>query len=249
VQFRSEQAITLGTMSVGKYLLADHDMPFTGPLGLTTFVLDFLLSPADLQIEDAAGLRAGRYGAQILSEIPDSHPCYLVKGAYLLPVDQALTRRIVGAGAGTYSYHSMTPAGHTISLTGVATRAGQVDTVAINADGTQIRFTPAASGPFELSLGRSVEGTARAVHVAGFAAAPGVAVDVSLSPDLSVVRVGNAGAAVSASVRVINIDKVTAAHVKLDRGGIAVPSGHDLVVSVTDWVDLAMTARALPFTA
>jgi hypothetical protein len=67
-------------MTNGAYHLSDHDLPFAGPFGLTRFVLDFLLSPADLQITDESGLRAGNFGGQILSEIPGSLPCYLERG-------------------------------------------------------------------------------------------------------------------------------------------------------------------------
>ena len=34
-KFKSEDGITLGHMSNGAYRLADHDLPFSGPLGLT----------------------------------------------------------------------------------------------------------------------------------------------------------------------------------------------------------------------
>jgi hypothetical protein len=124
-QFRSQDNITLGMMTNGQYMLSDHDLPFTGPFGLTRFVIDFLLSPADLQITDANGLRTGNFGGQVHSEIPDSHPCYLVKGAYMLPEDTALTRRIVGLGTGTYDYNSIMPDGTTVTISGVSTDIGQ----------------------------------------------------------------------------------------------------------------------------
>ena len=79
-EFRSQDGITLGMMRHGDYMLADHDLPFGGPFGLTSFIIDFLLSPADLQVVDATGLRTGNFGGQLLAEIPDSHPCYLMKG-------------------------------------------------------------------------------------------------------------------------------------------------------------------------
>jgi hypothetical protein len=49
-KFSSTDGITLGMMTLGGYLLADHDLPFSGPFGLTSFIIDFLLSPADLQV-------------------------------------------------------------------------------------------------------------------------------------------------------------------------------------------------------
>jgi hypothetical protein len=49
-------------MTLGDCLLADHDLPSSGPFGLTTFVIDFLLSPADRQVTDRNGRRTGRFG-------------------------------------------------------------------------------------------------------------------------------------------------------------------------------------------
>lgn len=246
-RFRSEDGITLATMTNGKYLLSDHDMPFSGPLGLTTFVIDFLLSPADLLVENEAGQRTGLQGNSIVAEIPDSHPCYLVKGAYLLPQNEALTRRISGNAAGNYTYHSIAPNGVSISLEGVATAAGQVDVLAANADGTSIRFTPAAAKSFTLNLAREVAGQARAVTITGVGGGPASAMDLNLSPDLSVVRVGNTDANRTVDVQVGQIVKETGANAKLNRNGVALPTAHDLVVTVTDWDDLALTVRALPF--
>lgn len=244
--FTSEEGITLGRMSVGEFLLADHDMPFSGPFGLTSFVLDFLLSPADLQVEDAEGHRTGRYGTQILSEIPDSHPCFLLKGAYLLPQGMAMTRRIVGSGSGTYTWHSLSPVGHSITLEGVSTIAGQVDNVAMNADCTQIRFTPGADKPYVLTLARRIGGQTRAVAVTGMTAGPSAPVDITMSPELSLIRVANAAGSSSAAVRVFCLDEVTTQHNLSDKG-VPVPTNHDLLVSVTDWATVDATVLAMPF--
>src|SRR5262249_35823838 len=143
-EFKSQDGITLGMMRHGDYMLADHDLPFSGPFGLTSFIIDFLLSPADLQVVDGGGRRTGNFGGQLLCEIPGSHPCYLVKGMYLLPAATAMTRTITGTAAGTYRYNSITPDGASILLEDVATQPGHQDVFAINADATQMRFTPAA---------------------------------------------------------------------------------------------------------
>lgn len=247
VKFCSEDGVTLATMTNGKYLLSDHDMPFSGPLGLTTFVIDFLLSPADLLVENASGQRTGLLGTSIVAEIPDSHPCYLVKGAYLLPPSQALTRRITGSASGSYTYHSIAPNGVSMSMENVATAAGEVDVVASNADGTTLRFTPGTSKTFTLNLAREVAGQARAVTISGIGGGPTTAMDLNLSPDLSVVRVSNTDANRMVDVQVGQIVKDTGANAKLNRNGVALPAANDLVVTVTDWSDLALTVRTLPF--
>jgi hypothetical protein len=246
-KFRSEDGITLATMTNGKYLLSDHDMPFSGPFGLRRFIIDFLLSPADLLVENAAGQRTGLLGTSIVAEIPDSHPCYLVRGAYLLPADEALTRRITGNAGGSYTYHSIAPNGVSLSLENVATAAGQVDVLAANPDGTTLRFTPAASKSFTLNLAREVGGQARGVTISGVGGGPTTAMDFNLSPDLSVVRVSNSDANRTVDVQVGQIVKDTGATARLNRNGVALPSAHDLVVTVTDWNDLALTVRTLPF--
>lgn len=134
-----------------------------------------------------------------------------------------------------------------ISLEGVATAAGQVDVLAANADGTGIRFTPAAAKSFTPNLAREVASLARAVAITGVGGGPASAMDLNLSPDLSVVRVGNTDANRRVDVQVGQIVKETGANAKLNRNGVALPTAHDLVVTVTDWDDLALTVTALPF--
>lgn len=245
--FSSTNGITLGMMTNGAYMLSDHDLPFSGPLGLTTFVLDFLLSPADLQITDGLGLRTGNFAGQIVAEIPDSHPCYLVPGMYMLPANTALTRRIRGTGNGTYTFNSVMPDGGALVMQNVTTAPGQEDVVSVNEDGTQIRITPATTKTFNLTLSRQVGGQARAVTIRGAGAAPGAEVDLTVSPELSVVRLGNRGAARSMEVRAFTIDKTTNAPVRKQFGGINVAAQHDLLVAVPDWNTLNVDVQTLAF--
>ncbi len=155
-KFNLEQGVTLGMMTNGRYHLADVDLPFSGPFGLTRFILDFVLSPADLQVTDAEGKRTGTYGGKILSEIPGSHPLYLVKGGYLLPPGQAYVRRFVGTAGGKYAFNTIMPEGVSIALENVDTAPGQEDSLSIGADGTLLRFTPAVEKRADLSLCRMV---------------------------------------------------------------------------------------------
>jgi hypothetical protein len=246
-KFRSEDGITLGFMTNGDYMLADHDLPFGGPFGLTRFVIDFLLSPADLQVTDGNGLRTGNFGGQIFSEIPDSHPCYLAKGAYLLPESVALTRRIVGTGVGSYAFHSIMPQGGSLALEGVPTSAGQEDVLAVSADSTQIRFTPGGPKAFALTLARQVGPQARAVAVSGVGGAPAAGVDVTASPDLSLVRVGNRGDGRQVDVKAFAIDETTNAPVNKVVSGVNLPSANDLVVMVPNWSTVDLSAEIVPF--
>ena len=194
-------------MRHGDYMLADHDLPFSGPFGLTAFIIDFLLSPADLQVVDANGLRTGNFGGQLLSEIPGSHPCYLMKGMYLLPAATAMTRTIIGTGAGNYSYNSITPDGASILLQDVPTQPGHQDVVAISADATQVRFTPAVDKKFSLSVARIVNNQTRALSITGVGGGPGNDLDITLSPELNVVRVGNRGATRNLTLKALSVAK------------------------------------------
>jgi len=245
-ELASSHGITLGMMRHGDYMLADHDLPFSGPFGLTAFIVDFLLSPADLQVVNADGQKAGNFGGQIFSEIPGSHPCYLMKGMYLLPADAAMTRTIVGTGAGTYNYHSIMPDGTSIQLEGVPTVSGHHDVLGVNLDATQIRFTPAAEKNFALTVTRVVGGQARALSITGVGGGPAHDVDLTVSPDLSLVRLGNRGAARSMVVKAVAVSK-GGQPVNKALAAVGVPDANDLVVSVADWTAVDLHATAIPF--
>jgi hypothetical protein len=245
-EFKTEDGITLGMMRHGDYMLADHDLPFSGPFGLTSFVIDFLLSPADLQVTDANGLRAGNFGGKLLSEIPGSHPGYLMKGLYLLPAGTSLNRTIVGTGAGTYDYHSITPDGTSILLQGVATQPGHQDALSISSDATQFRFTAAAEKSFSLSIARMVGTQARAIAITGVGGGPGNDVDITLSPELNLLRVGNRGTARNMEVRALAVSK-GGQPVDKQLAVMAVPAASDLAVTVTDWTVVDLQAQAVPF--
>ena len=236
-KFDSSDGITLAVSTLGEYLLRDVDLPFGGPLGLTTFVIDFLLSPATMQVIDDSGRMTGRVGGQILAEIPDSHPAYLVPNAYLLPKQVGLTRRITGTASGSYGYGSISPDGVSVSLADVATQLGQTDRVLANADASRIRFVPGDNKTVDLTLGRTVGTTARGVSIDQFAATPTDDLDITATPDLSMVRVSNRGAASTVDVKLLGFDLPTEDRAVIGRS-VDLPSNHDLVIAVTDWDDL-----------
>jgi hypothetical protein len=246
-QFSSQGGITLGMMTNGDYLLADHDLPFSGPLGLTSFIIDFLLSPADLQITNSTGLRTGNFGGQILAEIPDSHPCYLVPGAYMLPTSTVLTRRITGTGAGKYTFNSIIPNTGSIVLQDVDTAMGQADVLSVSADGTQLRFTPAAEKTFHLTLARQVGDQARAIAIRGAGGGPAADVDITISPELSLTRVGNRGAARNVEVRAFVLDRASNVPINKQFANVNLPSQNDLMVAVQNWTTLDASVQALSF--
>lgn len=247
IEFTSEQGVTLGEWTNGNYLLGNHDLPFAGPLGLTTFIIDFLLSPADLQVTDVIGNRTGTFGTEIHSDIPGSHPCYLAKGMFLLPSNTALSRNIVGNGSGSYDYHSIMPNQGSLLIEKVSTAPGQLDSVSISADGTQVRFSAGADKTFNLTVARLVNNQARALWVSGVGAAPGADIDLTIAPDLSVLRLGNQGVARSVQVSAFSLDSSTNVHAANNVPQLQLPTQHDLVVTVPDWTAVNVSAQAVSF--
>jgi hypothetical protein len=245
--FCSEDGITLASMSNGKYLLSDHDLPFSGPFGVTRFVIDFLLSPADLLIEDGSARQTGLHAGNIVAEIPDSHPAYLAKNLYMLPADTALTRHIKGNASGNYAYHSIAPNGTSISLENVATVDGEEDVLAVNADCSQIRFTPAASKTFRFNLAREFGHQVRAISIEGCGAGSVTEMDITISPDLSVIRMGNRESSRNVDVRVTAYNTDNGVNSTNDTNSVSLSTNHDLLVSITDWSNLDVTVRSLPF--
>jgi hypothetical protein len=246
-ELNSQNDFTLGMMTNGRYKLSDHDLPFGGPYGVTTFIIDLLLSPADLQVTDANGLRTGNFGGKILSEIPGSQPCYLAKGAYMLPEHTPLTRTIVGQATGTYQYASITPDATSVSISGISTANGQEDVLSLSPDATQVRFVPAVEKTFSISLGRKVGDQVRAIAITGAGGGPGKDMDITVSPEMSAFRMGNRGSDRMVNVKSFAFTKSTNTPVNKQITGFSVPKNHHLAVSITDWAALNLKAEKHPF--
>ncbi len=245
-QFDSTLGITLGHWTNGDYLLADHDLPFSGPFGLTSFIIDFLLSPADLEITNEYGLRVGNFNNMIYSEIADSHPAYLIKGAYLLPVGQNLTRRIVGNGTGNYTFNSLMPDGTTITLENVPIKAGQRDTLIINTDGSQIRVTPHEEKNFSIVISKLIGDQVRALGINNIGGGPGTDIDITVAPDLSLLRLGNRSNDKNVTVKALSLDKQNNAPVNKS-SAVTLKNNSDLVVTVSDWALLDLGVDIVTF--
>lgn len=97
----------------------------------------------------------------------------------------------------------------------MATAAGQADVLAVNADGTSIRFTPGAAKSFTLNLAREVAREVREVTITGAGAGLTTAMDLNLSPDLSIVRLSNTDTTRTVDVQVGQIVKDSGAHATL----------------------------------
>jgi len=183
---------------------------------------------------------------KIYSEGDDAHPVYLAPGAYLLPVGKTLTRKIVGNGKGSYTYNSIMPDGTAVVIQDVQTQPGQTDVFTMNADASQLRFVPQVEKPFTLIISRVVGEQARSISISGISSAPGKECDISVSPDLSLFRLGNKGTLKHVEVKALSVDQKDNKPVN-KQAKLQLPANHDLVVSVADWVKLDLQAEALAF--
>jgi hypothetical protein len=206
-QFGSQHGITLGMMTNGAFTLDDHDLPFGGLLGYTSFILDFLLSPADLQITNAAGQRTGYFGDRFYAEIPGSLPCYLVPRAYLLPADSALERRIVGTDSGHYAFNSLTPNGDSVVLQGINTVPGQTDVLKLSPDQTELRFASASAQRFKLTVARRFGDEIRGMAISGIGGDRSGEFRFATSAEFGFANLANAGTASKVSVEQLRIDR------------------------------------------
>jgi hypothetical protein len=246
LQFDSSQGITLGQCSNGDYLIADHDLPFSGPFGLTSFIIDFLLSPADLEITNENGLRVGNFNNMIYSEIPDSHPFYLIKGAYLLPSGQNFTRKIIGNDTGNYTFSTLMPDGTTVKLEDVPTKLGQSDVLIVNDDASQVRFTPHEEKQFTVTFSKLIGDQVRALAISGVGGGPGTEIDITAAPDLSLFRLGNRSTTKNVTVKAFSVDKANNLPVNKNTA-VNLPTNHDLVVTVGDWINIDLNAETVAF--
>jgi hypothetical protein len=238
VQSALVDGLTLAMMTNGDYLLRDHDLPFSGVKGLQRFIIDFLLSPADLQITDPEGRRTGNFDRKIHAEIPDSHPCYLVPGAYLLPHDTTLTRRITGTGTGTYTFCSLTPEGASVAVEGMATTPGQVDVLSMTPDQTQVRFAPAVAKTFAMTIARRVGDQERVLALRGVGGTPESLVAIDASPELSFANVTNAGGTRSVEVEAFVLDRTTTEVRQRRLDAPSATAGEKFSIQVQDWATL-----------
>ena len=165
----------------------------------------------------------------------------------MLPENLALTRKIVGNGAGKYTFTSIMPNGLSIKLEDVDTQIGHEDVLLTNADCSQIRFTPNVNKTFNLTIAKKVEGSTRAISIQGFGGSPSAAVDIALSPDLSLVRVGNQGPQLNITVKAFRLEETARTVNNREFQNVAVPQAHDLTIAAVDWNALDLRVESIPF--
>ena len=71
--------------------------------------------------------------------------------------------------------------------------------------------------------------------------------DLTISPDLSLVRLGNRNVDRTVEVRAFSVDKATNTPVNKSAPGVSLPTQSDLVVAVPDWNAVNMSVQTVPF--
>jgi hypothetical protein len=125
--------------------------------------------------------------------------------------------------------------------------AGQEDVLAINNDASQIRITPSVDKTFDITLTRQLGNQVRALAIQGVGGGPAAEIDMTISPELNLMRLGNRGAARTVEVRAFTIDRVDNVPVNKKMTNIALPTDHDLAVVVSDWDTVDLTVQTVGF--
>jgi hypothetical protein len=106
--YSSANGFTLGVMTLSQALLNSVDLPWMDGAG---WVVDFVLSPATLSVNNSSGQVSGTSGNQLLNQVPGVIPSLLsfAHNLMLIPTQLGLQRTIQGTGTGSYSYASIAP--------------------------------------------------------------------------------------------------------------------------------------------
>jgi len=106
--YSSANGFTLGVMTLAQALYNGVDLPWMDGAG---WVLEFILSPATLTVNNLAGQISGISGDSLVNQVPGVIP-YLFSSSHnlmMIPPQLGLQRTIQGTATGTYTYASIAP--------------------------------------------------------------------------------------------------------------------------------------------
>ena len=119
--------------------------------------------------------------------------------------------------------------------------------MAVNADYTQIRFSPCVDKKCSFTIARQLENQVRAVSIKGIGGSIGNDIDITMSPELSLMRVGNRSTIKNIDVKAFSINKATNAPVNKEQKGVKLPTKNDLVVAISDWNAVDLNVETVSF--
>ena len=106
--YSSSNGFTLGVLNMDQALYSSVDLPWVYG---ADWVLDFIMSPAQLSLNNLAGQLTGPSGNSLYAQVPGVVPSLLSwsHNLMMIPRQLALQRNIQGTGNGTYTYVSIAP--------------------------------------------------------------------------------------------------------------------------------------------
>jgi len=238
--FSSTTGFTLGTAKLKKQLLDDVDMPFSGAsasVALMAFVVDLILSPARISIEDGNGKVLGYKGGKMHSYPSLGYVCPWLENLILVRDDVEVTRKLIGHANGIYTYASIHPAGKSIVIKDASCSANSQDVVSINQDFSSVDIKTNEAKTLDMHIGEKLDdGTVRYVNIAHDIGA-NETTRLKMSPGMDGVKVHTPNRTIKVTINTLLFDGVTL--VEERRLKVNVPSGKRLELPVGMWSDLA----------
>lgn len=166
----SEGGMTLGTATLQKQLLDDVDLPFSGlsaTAALMAFVVDLILSPARIRVEDDAGNLLGFKDGKMHSDPNLGYVCPWLENYLLIRQDAGLTRRrIIGEADGKYTYMSFHPNGRSVTIMDALCSRTTDDVAIIDSEFDNVEIRISEDKTLDLHLGEALtDGSVRHVNL------------------------------------------------------------------------------------
>jgi hypothetical protein len=155
-KINSDNGFTLGTATLQEQLLTDVDLPFSGNGGLDSFILDLILSPANICVEDISGKIVGHKDGKWYSDGNLGYICPWAPNYMLVRPGSSHTRTVTGIGNGKYTYSSIHPNGKSIALRDVPCSSNTVDVISTDANLKQITIQSNESRPINFHIAESL---------------------------------------------------------------------------------------------
>ncbi|ADU32114.1 IPT/TIG domain-containing protein [Evansella cellulosilytica] len=170
LHYTSANGFTLGTATLKKQLFDDVSLPFSGvnaQVGLGSFVMELILSPARISIETDDGKVLGYKDGKMHSDPDLGYVCPWLENYILLRNDAKVKERaIVGNDTGTYTYMSIHPNGRSFTIKDADCTSTTRDKVLIDDAFQKMEVIVKESKSLNLHVGEELpDGTIRYVNL------------------------------------------------------------------------------------
>lgn len=168
--FSSTTGFTLGTAKLKKQLFDDVDMPFSGvsaSAAVMAFIVDMILSPARINIEDGNGKVLGYKNGKMHSDPSIGYVSPWLENMILLKDDVEVTRKLIGYENGTYTYATIHPSGKSLVIKDALCSVNSEDVISINQDFSRVEIQTNEAKTLDMHIGeRQDDGKVRYINIA-----------------------------------------------------------------------------------